>query len=297
MNRIVPMTDSYSARINQAMPDLTPTELKVARRLIASGGAVALQSSTRLAEHVGVSGPTISRLVKKLGFHDYAAFQTFVRTDVDDRMRSPIETFEHGVEESAGSDDDITSFERARIRALSATMADLPRHELNEASRLLAAVRSTVGVMGGWTTTILARHLVAQLQQIRPRVHHIGDSPSDLASFTTDANSHSTAALFDFRRYEQPTIDLARTLRQRKCRVILITDAWLSPAVEDADVVLPVVVDSGDGPFDTLTPAMAVLEMLVELTVGEVGPSALERYRRYNQRSIEQVARWAAGDS
>jgi hypothetical protein len=43
----------------------------------------------RLAEHAGVSDPTIVRLVKKLGFGGYAEFQDALLSDMDHRLRSP----------------------------------------------------------------------------------------------------------------------------------------------------------------------------------------------------------------
>jgi DNA-binding MurR/RpiR family transcriptional regulator len=44
---------------------------------------------SRLAEHAGVSDPTIVRLVKKLGFSGYADFQEALLSDMDHRLRSP----------------------------------------------------------------------------------------------------------------------------------------------------------------------------------------------------------------
>ncbi|PMZ44376.1 MurR/RpiR family transcriptional regulator, partial [Pseudomonas sp. GW247-3R2A] len=44
---------------------------------------------SRLAEHAGVSDPTIVRLVKKLGFSGYADFQDALLSDMDHRLRSP----------------------------------------------------------------------------------------------------------------------------------------------------------------------------------------------------------------
>jgi DNA-binding MurR/RpiR family transcriptional regulator len=69
--------------------DLTPSERKVVRALLDQYPRNGLGPMARLAEHAGVSDPTIVRLVKKLGFGGYAEFQEALLSDMDHRLRSP----------------------------------------------------------------------------------------------------------------------------------------------------------------------------------------------------------------
>ena len=69
--------------------DLTPSERKVVRALLDQYPRNGLGPMARLAEHAGVSDPTIVRLVKKLGFGGYAEFQDALLSDMDHRLRSP----------------------------------------------------------------------------------------------------------------------------------------------------------------------------------------------------------------
>ncbi|HZC41150.1 MAG TPA: MurR/RpiR family transcriptional regulator, partial [Streptosporangiaceae bacterium] len=66
---------SVSEQIRQRLGELSPSERRVARALLAGPPTIGLESSARLAAHAGVSTPTVSRFISQLGFGSYAAFQ------------------------------------------------------------------------------------------------------------------------------------------------------------------------------------------------------------------------------
>ena len=73
---------------------------------------------------------------------------------------------------------------------------------------------------------------------------------------------------------------LARQVASAGAQVVLLTDPWLSPVAEVADVVLPVRVESLS-PFDSLVPALALVEALVAALTerrGEAGRTRVERF-------------------
>ena len=63
---------SVSEQIRQRLGELSPSERRVARTLLAGPPTIGLESSARLAQHAGVSGPTVSRFIAELGFGSYA---------------------------------------------------------------------------------------------------------------------------------------------------------------------------------------------------------------------------------
>lgn len=77
-------------KLTDAALSPTPSERKVIRALLDHYPRSGLGSMARLAEHAGVSDPTIMRLVKKLGFGGYAEFQDALLSEMDHRLRSPI---------------------------------------------------------------------------------------------------------------------------------------------------------------------------------------------------------------
>jgi DNA-binding MurR/RpiR family transcriptional regulator len=63
--------------------------------------------------------------------------------------------------------------------------------------------------------------------------------------------------------------------------VLVITDEELSPAADDADVVLPSAVDGV--PFDSFAGLVVLVEALVEGVFQRVGTAGLERMRQWEE--------------
>jgi len=88
--------------------------------------------------------------------------------------------------------------------------------------------------------------------------------------------------VFDFRRYQRDTIELATEVKQRRAKVILVTDQWMSPIADIADVVLVVEVQCAS-PFDTLVPAFALTEILIAGIYERLQNSAATRLSKFEE--------------
>ena len=62
-------------RLTDGSVQLTPSDLKVARALLADYPAAGLNTVAHLAAIAGVSGPTVVRFVSRLGFDGFSSFQ------------------------------------------------------------------------------------------------------------------------------------------------------------------------------------------------------------------------------
>jgi DNA-binding MurR/RpiR family transcriptional regulator len=79
-----------------------------------------------------------------------------------------------------------------------------------------------------------------------------------------DVRPGDVAVLFDIRRYQSDLVrQLGELLVERKARILLITDPWLSPIARSARVVLPCVVDA-DRTWDSSITLLAVAEALID---------------------------------
>jgi DNA-binding MurR/RpiR family transcriptional regulator len=122
-------------------------------------------------------------------------------------------------------------------------------------------------------------------------VRFLGDSTAERVATVVDAKRSDAIVVFDFRRYEDTTIQLARELHEAGAKIVLVTDRWLSPASAFSEIVLPTVVES-PSPFDTLSPAFGLVEMLVGGVVDLLGPTGSARLERFNGVSNEIVRHW-----
>ena len=280
--------------VRQSLDSLSPAERRLARVLLASYPIAGLESVARFAERAGVSPPTVTRFITKLGFRGYPEFQESLRTEVQARLSSPLARYRDEPHESSDTwrvDSEIVDRAKTALDAsahnLRATLELLSHRDVKEAIDLLADVRRRVMVLGGRVSAPLARYLAGQLHLLRPGIGLVDAERSAPAQQLIDMRKTDVLVVFDYRRYQPDTIECARVAAARGCDVILFTDPWLSPASAFARQVLVTSVETV-GPFDSLVGAMAVVEALVAAVLGQLGSRAEAR--------MQSLERLRAGD-
>jgi DNA-binding MurR/RpiR family transcriptional regulator len=290
MDRLVTNDTTHDSRVGELvrhrLGSLSPAERKLARVLMASYPIAGLESVARFAERAGVSPPTVTRFITKLGFRGYPEFQEVIRHEVQSRLSSPLTRYrdEQG---SRGTDSVLNDALEVSQHTLKATMDALSHRDVEETVELLADVRRRVMVLGGRVSSQLARYLAAQLHLLRPGVDVVDSERSAPAQQLIDLRKGDVLVVFDYRRYQADTIESARVAAAQGCNVVLFTDPWLSPASASARQVLVTSVDTV-GPFDSLVGATAVVEAVIAAVLNRLGARA--------QARMQSLDRLRAGD-
>ncbi len=279
-----------SEQIRERINELTPSERRVARALLAGPPTVGLESSSRLASRAGVSGPTVSRFVQRLGFENYAAFQRATHQDVADRVMSPVEVYRRH-QPQAAVEDVLSETGDALSRAVASTIRALSPADLDRATAMLADDRRKVIAVGGWFSHVLADYLAALLREFRPGVRSVSPTASERATTIADVTRRDVVVVFDFRRYERDTLELAHAVRDAGARIILFTDPWLSPVAEIAEATLPAQV-IGPSPFEILTPTLALVETLMTSVANALGEAGQRRFETFGAIADRWVRPW-----
>lgn len=269
--------------VRQRLDSLSPAERRLARVLLASYPIAGLESVARFAERAGVSPPTVTRFITKLGFRGYPEFQENLRHEVQARLSSPLARYRDEPKRDSAVNDAL----EVSSHNLKATVELLSDRDFKEAVHLLADVRRRVMILGGRVSASLARYLAGQLHLLRPGVGLVDAERSAPAQQLIDMRKTDVLVVFDYRRYQPDTIESARVAAGRGCDVILFTDPWLSPASAFARQVLVSSVDT-IGPFDSMVGAMAVVEALIGAVLRLLGPRAEAR--------MQNLERLRAGD-
>jgi DNA-binding MurR/RpiR family transcriptional regulator len=115
---------------------------------------------------------------------------------------------------------------------------------------------------------LLTRYLALHWQELRPGVTWVGEL--ERMGTLLDIGRRHVVVLFDFRRHQRDTVRLGRAAARREATLLLVTDLRLSPLAADADLILPVEVEA-PSPFDSLVPAMALVQKLVAGVVDALG--------------------------
>ncbi len=269
------MTDQVGVAgiIRARLGECSPGERKVGRALLAAYPTAGLETVASLAERAEVSAPTVLRFLSRLGFGGYPDFQRALRAELAERETSPLAAFTAA---SGGSGGPLARAVGVLPQTVAATLTELPEAELARAVRLLSNQQFRVTAAGGRFSTLLAQYLVFHLMQIRGGSRLLPLGPVERVDALVDIGRRDVFVLFDFRRYEVPTLKLAREVTKRGAQIILCTDRWLSPVAGLAEVVLPSRVDS-PSLYDSFVPALAVLETIVAGVIDQLGPLARRR--------------------
>jgi DNA-binding MurR/RpiR family transcriptional regulator len=270
--------------VRQRLDSLSQAERRLARALLASYPIAGLESVARFAERAGVSPPTVTRFIAKLGFRGYPEFQETLRHEVQARLSSPLERYR----EEPKHDSPIKAALDVSAQNLEATAELVSERDVNEAVELLADIRRRVMVVGGRVSAPLARYLTAQLHLLRPGVDLIDSERSAPAQQLIDMRKTDVLVVFDYRRYQADTIECARVASARGCDVVLFTDQWLSPASAVARQVLVTSVETV-GPFDSLVGAVALVEAVVASVLARLGPRAEARMQNMDRLRAGEV--------
>lgn len=274
--------------VRQRQADLSPSERKLARVLLATYPIAGLESVARFADRAGVSAPTVTRFITKLGFRGYPEFQEQLRQEVQARLSSPLARYHEENAQEAG-----TLVGRAlevSRHNLQATLELLSHRDVDEVVDLLSDIRRRVLVLGGRLSGPLARYLAGQLHLLRPGIALVESERTAAAQQLIDMRRGDVLVVFDYRRYQADTIESARLVAAQGGNVVLFTDPWLSPASAFARQVVVTSVETV-GPFDSLVGATAILEAVVAAVLAKLGQRAQSRMQSLEQLSAGGVIR------
>jgi len=255
---------------------LTPSEQRIAQVLLNDYPTSGLGTAASLAKRARVSDPTVNRLVVKLGFDGFPAFQASLLGELEDRLRSPLAMM--GSRQLDGGESPMLSYLRSAGAALQQAETATPQISFDRATRLVMEARQLY-LLGGRFSRHVADLLAAHLDQFRPDVVRLGTVSAEAFDRLVDIGKRDVLIAFDYRRYQRDVIEFVRQAADRGARLVVFTDRWQSPAAAHADVTIvsPVEVQS---PYDTMVPAIAQIEALVAQIVAEQGDSLRPRIER-----------------
>ncbi len=253
------MTVQDEVRAN--LTSLTAGQIKLANALLADYPFAGLQPIQALADATGVSPPSISRFVSRLGFAGFGDFQNALIEELREGSRSPRDLRAlSGEAKGACFLNSYTQRAADLVRQLPQTIT---QQQLDSVAALLGDPARDIYVRGGRISDTLARFLSLHLRQIRPGIHHLADDPELWPDTVLRMRRRDVAVLFDFRRYQPSLERLAAIIsQQRRAQVVLITDKWQSPAARCSSHVIALPIEIGTA-WDTGAAALALIEALV----------------------------------
>jgi len=253
--------DTLETRLRSAMPDLTRAERQLAQHMLANFPVSALGPVAEVAGAAGVSGPTVVRLVRKLGCSGYADFRAQLHRDLGERLASPLAKHEKWAD-SVAADHDLTLFARSLVAALDHTLSQLDIASFDAAVSLLSDPARPVHMVGGRLTQAAAGYFSTALRVMRPDVGQLSSLPSSWLPAVLDMTERDVLVVFDIRRYEPSVQQLAEHAHGQGAEIILLTDKWISPAASVARHILTSHIEVPSA-WDSVVPLFAIVEAML----------------------------------
>ena len=248
-------------KLRRQFDELTRAERQLADVLLSHYPSAGLNSITALARDADVSTPTVARLVKKLGFSGYRAFQDSLRAELDARVSSPISKHESWAYESNGRHI-LHRFADVTLDNLQATLNRLDTAAFDRIAELMADPDRQILIAGGRITKSLADYLYNHLQVVRSRVEAAPLGSSGWPHQLLNMQAQDVLVVFDIRRYERELVQCAEMARERGLWIVLLTDQWGSPVAQFADHTLHARVEAPSA-WDSAADTLVMIEALV----------------------------------
>ena len=227
------LAQTVEQRIRARFDALTRSERQLASHITRHYPVSVLGSITALAREAEVSTPTVVRLVQKLGYKGYPDFQGDVRSEVEERLISPIAKHDRW---AVGVPDThiLNRFADAVVGNLQATLGQIDHAEFDALAALMADRDRKIFAMGGRITHAMADYFVTQMKVMRQDVTLLSEMSNAWPPALIDMAPGDVLLVFDIRRYENNVLTLVEMAADQGAEVVLITDQWVSPAADRA---------------------------------------------------------------
>lgn len=274
--------EPVSARTSAALPALSKAERRVGRALLADYPSAGLASAATLAERAEVSPPTVLRFAQSLGYEGFTDLQVALRAELSARSSGPIARLPDAP--TAGSIlERLLQQARAQNDRAAETLAQLPASALEAAVTLLADTRRAVYLHGGRFSHLLAIHLAAHLEQLRPGIRVLDDPSGRDLGVMLEMSRTDVVVLFDYHRYQRSAAELASWVHRAGATVLLITDDLACPVAPDAEVVLAASSTVGTT-YQSMAAGFLLTELLIPLVMDAIGEPARTRMALWEEQ-------------
>ena len=264
-----------NASIVEAFDILPPQLQTAARYMLDRPDDVALLSMREQARRAGVPPATMTRLAKRLGLDGYDS--------VRELYAGAVRAGTLGFAGKAGVQVEVQALHGER--ALAAEMATLLSRQIaalaepaaldrlaDAASRLHEARR--VYCLGLRSCHAAAWHFHYMLSLLGDKTVMLDDAGGTGLDAIRDAGTADALLVASVEPYARATIEGARYAAGRGVPVVALTDSEVSPLAQIANTTILVATGSPSF-FHTMTPLLAVAEILAALVAGRGGAKAL----------------------
>ncbi|MBS0557147.1 MAG: MurR/RpiR family transcriptional regulator [Proteobacteria bacterium] len=274
------------ALLRSEMEELTAAERVIANFLLTNRQSIPFETANSLAAKLAISGATVGRFCRRLGYRNFRELKTAFKFDVavapwpiGEGLRTMLQTSNR--EPALQRDLDLTIAGIIEVYRLAES------REWQDVVQRLAQC-STLHIVGFQTERGLAAHFAHFLQYVRPGVRVADLAAGSFAEILVDGTPEDCVVIVETRRYSRQAQLLARNCRQRRLPLVVITDKYCHWASEYTAHILALPTESGIF-WGTTVPILAALALLANGVVLALGDRVERRLTRVSDLYQEFV--------
>ena len=215
--------------------DLSKSQRQISEFIINNYDRAAFMTAAALGEEVNISESTVVRFANALGYTGYKDFQKGLQELVKNKLTtvqriSMVNTYENNKSiPKKVMEKDIDNIEK--------TINEIEYDTFQNAIDLILHAEN-IYVLGLRTSSFLAGYLGFYLSFILKNVKVVTAGPNDVFEQLLNVDSKDLIIGISYPRYSRRTLEALNYCKEKRCKIISITDSLISPATNDADVSL-----------------------------------------------------------
>ena len=226
----------YEKLLAKRLGSLTASQRKLLDYILEHDHEAVFLNVHELSQRVQVSVATVVRLSKALGFKGFPEFQQELRRLFKEKLTT-ISRLAKTRPDEAGDGQVLLSVMRQDIENITATMNQVPTGDFRKCVDALNSAERIV-IVGLRSAHSLALFMAVALEFLQREVRVVRPGIGDMWDRMFRLKGGDMVVGISFPRYTRETVQALAYAKSRRLRTLAITDSWISPLAQHADVVL-----------------------------------------------------------
>jgi DNA-binding MurR/RpiR family transcriptional regulator len=223
-------------RIQDASPGFSKGQRRIAAFIRQSYDKAAFMTASRLGQTVDVSESTVVRFAAQLGYEGYPAMQRALQEMIRSKLTS-VQRMEVA-RDLLGDQDILSMVMQSDVDKIRMTLEECDRSDFSGAVDAIVQAKR-IYILGVRSATAITSFLGFYFNLIFDNVVQVhSNSASEMFEQLIRVGEGDVVIGVSFPRYSRRTVQALRFARDRRARVIAITDCAASPLVDSADHTL-----------------------------------------------------------
>lgn len=222
--------------IQQNYSKLSKGQKIIANYIINDYDKAAFMTAAKLGDTLNISESTVVRFSIKLGYEGYRDLQNQLQELIKNKLTT-LQRLDLADSDYDTNEDTLIKIMEKDLDNIKKTVDEIDTKAFQNAIDLILNAEN-IYTMGLRSSSFLAGYLSFYLNFLFDNIKLVSSGPNDVFEQLLKLNSKDVIIIITYPRYSKRTLEVLNYVKEKGAKIIAITDSFLSPAVERADVSL-----------------------------------------------------------